>query len=339
MDVRKVALIGGGVIGAGWAARLIENGIDVVMCDPDPEVERKVGEVLANADRAYAKLTMAPRGRRGSIDASPRDVEAAVADADFVQESAPEREDLKIPLFARIDRATRPDVIIASSTSGLLPTPAAVGDGASRAVHGRASVQPGLSPAAGRDLRRRAGPVRRPSSGLPPSTSGSACGRLHVRKEIDGFIADRLMEAMWRESLHLIDEDVATAEELDDAIRFGAGLRWSFMGNFLIYRIAGGEQGMRHFMAQFGPALKLPWTKLEAPELTDELLDKIVAQSDEQAGTPLDPRAGAAARRLPDRGDAGAAGARLGGGAGPQALRRPALRRGPRPSPTSMPST
>ena len=108
---------------------------------------------------------------------------------------------------------------------------------------------------------------------------------LHVRKEIDGFIADRLMEAMWRESLHLIDEDVATAEELDDAIRFGAGLRWSFMGNFLIYRIAGGEQGMRHFMAQFGPALKLPWTKLEAPELTDELLDKIVAQSDEQAGT------------------------------------------------------
>ena len=108
---------------------------------------------------------------------------------------------------------------------------------------------------------------------------------MHVRKEIDGFIADRLMEAMWRESLHLIDEDVATAEELDDAIRFGAGLRWSFMGNFLIYRIAGGEQGMRHFMAQFGPALKLPWTKLEAPELTDGLLDKIVAQSDEQAGS------------------------------------------------------
>ena len=153
---------------------------------------------------------------------------------------------------------------------------------------------------------------------------------LHVRKEIDGFIADRLMEAMWRESLHLIDEDVATAEELDDAIRFGAGLRWSFMGNFLIYRIAGGEQGMRHFMAQFGPALKLPWTKLEAPELTDELLDKIVAQSDEQAGSALDPRAGAAARRLPDRGDAGPAGARLGGGAGPQGLCRPALRRGPR---------
>ena len=162
---------------------------------------------------------------------------------------------------------------------------------------------------------------------------------LHVRKEIDGFIADRLMEAMWRESLHLIDEDVATAEELDDAIRFGAGLRWSFMGNFLIYRIAGGEQGMRHFMAQFGPALKLPWTKLEAPELTDELLDKIVAQSDEQAGDALDPRAGAPARRLPDRGDAGPAGARLGCRAGPQALRRAGSTTRASASPTSTRST
>jgi carnitine 3-dehydrogenase len=106
---------------------------------------------------------------------------------------------------------------------------------------------------------------------------------LHLRKEIDGFIADRLMEALWREALHLVNDDVATAEEIDDAIRFGCGLRWSSMGTFLVYRIAGGEQGMRHFMAQFGPALKLPWTKLEAPELTDALLDKIVVQSDAQA--------------------------------------------------------
>ena len=131
-------------------------------------------------------------------------------------------------------------------------------------------------------------------------------------KEIDGFIADRLMEALWREALHLVNDDVATAEEIDDAIRFGSGLRWSFMGNFLIYRIAGGEQGMRHFMAQFGPALKLPWTKLEAPELTDELLDKIVAPVGRAGRRPLDPRAGAAARRLPGRGDAGPAGAGLG---------------------------
>ena len=106
---------------------------------------------------------------------------------------------------------------------------------------------------------------------------------LHVRKEIDGFIADRLLEALWREALWLVKDGVATTEEIDDAIRFGAGLRWSFMGTFLIYRMAGGEAGMRHFLAQFGPALKLPWTKLEAPELTEALIDAVAEQSDEQA--------------------------------------------------------
>ncbi|MFO1047297.1 MAG: carnitine 3-dehydrogenase [Geminicoccaceae bacterium] len=282
MQVKKAALIGGGVIGAGWAARLVENGIDVVLCDPDPQAERKVGEVLANADRAYAKLTMAPRGRRGSI-AYTTDVEAAVAEADFIQESAPEREDLKIPLFARIDRAARPDVIIASSTSGLLPSRLQ-----SEMAHPeRFTVGHPFNPVYLLPLVEICGGERTSAETKERAAAFYASigmRPLQVRKEIDGFLADRLMEAMWRESLHLIDEGVATAEELDDAIRFGAGLRWSFMGNFLIYRIAGGEQGMRHFMAQFGPALKLPWTKLEAPELTDGLLDRIVAQSDEQAG-------------------------------------------------------
>ena len=105
---------------------------------------------------------------------------------------------------------------------------------------------------------------------------------LHVRKEVPGFIADRLLEAMWRESLHPVNDGVATTGEIDDAIRFGAGMRWSFMGSFLIYTLAGGDAGMRHFMAQFGPALKLPWTKLEAPELTDSLLDAVADGSEVQ---------------------------------------------------------
>ncbi|MBX9643190.1 MAG: thioesterase family protein, partial [Novosphingobium sp.] len=108
---------------------------------------------------------------------------------------------------------------------------------------------------------------------------------LHVRHEIDGFIADRLLEAVWREALWLINDGVATASEIDDAIRFGAGLRWSFMGTFLTYRLAGGEAGMRHFLHQFGPAMEWPWTKLVAPKLTDELIDRVATQSDEQAGT------------------------------------------------------
>ena len=109
---------------------------------------------------------------------------------------------------------------------------------------------------------------------------------LMLSKEIDGFVADRLMEALWREALWMVNDGIATAEEIDDAMRFGPGLLWSFMGTFLVYRIAGGEAGMRHFMAQFGPSLKWPWTKLmDVPELDDVLLEKIVSQSDDQAGT------------------------------------------------------
>jgi carnitine 3-dehydrogenase len=106
---------------------------------------------------------------------------------------------------------------------------------------------------------------------------------LEVRTEIDGFVADRLLEALWREALHLVNDDVATVDEIDRAVCMGPGLRWAFMGSFLTYRLGGGEAGMRHFMAQFGPALKLPWTRLEAPELTEDLIDKVAEQSDAQA--------------------------------------------------------
>jgi carnitine 3-dehydrogenase len=107
---------------------------------------------------------------------------------------------------------------------------------------------------------------------------------LHVRREVPGFIADRLLEALWRESLHLVNDGVATTGEIDDAIRYGAGIRWSFMGSFLTYTLAGGDAGMRHFMSQFGPALKLPWTQLEAPELTEALIDKVVEGTELQLG-------------------------------------------------------
>ena len=188
MDVRKAALVGGGVIGAGWAARLVENGIDVVMCDPDPEAPRKVGEVLANADRAYAKLTMAPRGNRGSI-AFMADVEAAVRDADFVQESAPEREDLKISLLARIDRATRPDVIIASSTSGLLPTRLQ----SAMAQPERFTVGHPFNPVYLLPLVEICGGERTSAETKQAAVAfyeRIGMRPLHVRKEIDGFLAE-----------------------------------------------------------------------------------------------------------------------------------------------------
>ena len=108
---------------------------------------------------------------------------------------------------------------------------------------------------------------------------------LHLKKEIDAHIADRFLEAVWREALWLINDGIATTEEIDNAIRYGFGIRWAQMGLFETYRVAGGEAGMRHFIAQFGPCLSWPWTKLmDVPELTDELVDAIADQSDAQSG-------------------------------------------------------
>ncbi len=146
--------------------------------------------------------------------------------------------------------------------------------------------------------------------------------------EIDGFVADRLLEALWREALWLVNDGVATVSQIDDAIRFGAGLRWSAMGTFLVYRMAGGEAGMRHFMAQFGPALQWPWSKLtDVPELTDELLDRLVAQSDEQAGGTLGAGDRGVARRLPRGGDEGSPRGRVRRRRGRRRIRRRRARR------------
>lgn len=280
-DPQRIGLVGGGVIGAGWAARFLLNGHDAAIYDPDPEIGRKLDTVIGNARRAQASLFpgLSPREGRLTIAAS---VEEAVAGADFVQESLPEREDLKQTVLAAIDRATRPQIVIASSTSGLLPTRLQ----ASMAHPERFVVGHPFNPVYLLPLVEVCGGQKTSEAAKQAAIElYSAIGMrpLHVRKEIDGFIADRLLEALWREALWLVKDGIATTEEIDDAIRFGAGLRWSFMGTFLIYRMAGGEAGMRHFLAQFGPALKLPWTKLEAPELTDELIDLVSAQSDAQA--------------------------------------------------------
>jgi len=278
----RVGLLGGGVIGGGWAARFLLNGHDVDLYDPDPDAPRKVAGMLDNARRAYAKLTLAPLPAEGTLRFAPSPEDAA-AGAEFVQESAPERIELKQELLTAAGRAARPDVVIASSTSGLLPTRLqAEMTGPERFTVGHPFNPVYLLPlvevcggeqTAPATIERAAELYR--SVGMEP---------LHVRTEIDGFVADRLLEALWREALWLVNDGVATVEEIDDAIRYGPGLRWSNMGTFQIYRIAGGEDGVRHFMAQFGPALKWPWTKLtDVPELTDELLDRLERESDEQA--------------------------------------------------------
>jgi len=278
----RVALLGGGVIGGGWAARFLLNGADVDLYDPDPEAPRKVGQMLENARRAYSRFTLAPWPAEGALSFADTPEDAAEA-ADFVQESAPERIDLKRELLAAASHAARPDVVIASSTSGLLPTQLQ----ADMTGPERLTVGHPFNPVYLLPLVELCGGAR-----TSPETIERAADLyrfvgmepLHVRTEIDGFVADRLLEALWREALWLVNDGVATVEEIDDAIRYGPGLRWSIMGTFQIYRIAGGADGVRHFMAQFGPALKWPWTKLtDVPELTEELLDRLERQSDEQA--------------------------------------------------------
>ena len=279
--IRSIGLIGGGVIGAGWAARFALAGYDVRLFDPDPATARKVEVVLGNARRAQQRLLGALLPREGSVTIATS-LADAVANADFIQESLPEIETLKQRVLGEIEAAARPDVVIASSTSGLLPTSLQ----SALAHPERFVVGHPFNPVYLLPLVEVCGGNATTQATKDGATAlYTACGMqpLQVRVEIDGFIADRLLEALWREALWLVNDGVATTAEIDDAIRFGAGLRWSFMGTFLTYRLAGGEAGMRHFLAQFGPALKLPWTKLVACELTDELTDRVAEQSDDQA--------------------------------------------------------
>jgi 3-hydroxyacyl-CoA dehydrogenase/alpha-ketoglutarate-dependent taurine dioxygenase len=277
-----VGLLGGGVIGGGWAARFLLNGVDVKVFDPDPEAPRKVDEMLANARRATRALVTGPLPEVGTLTFVPT-VADAVGGVDFVQESGPERLELKQELLAAADAAADSSVVFGSSTSGLLPTKLQAGmQHPERLVVGHPFNPVYLLPL----VEVCGGEHTAPTAVARAVDVYRAVGMrpLSLDAEIDGFVADRLLEALWREALWLVRDGFATVEQVDDAIRFGAGLRWSAMGTFLVYRIAGGEAGMRHFMAQFGPALQWPWSRLtDVPELTDELLDRLVAQSDEQA--------------------------------------------------------
>ncbi|MCW5220361.1 L-carnitine dehydrogenase [Verminephrobacter aporrectodeae subsp. tuberculatae] len=283
VDIRTFAAIGAGVIGSGWVARALAHGLDVLAWDPAPGAEKQLRENLANAWPALERVGL----RAGASQARLRFVDtlaACVADADFIQESAPERAELKRALHEQIGLAARPDALISSSTSGLLPT-----DFYARTAHPeRCMVGHPFNPVYLLPLVEVLGGERTAPAALEAAQQVyRALGMrpLHVRKEVPGFIADRLLEALWREALHLVNDGVATTGEIDDAIRFGAGIRWSFMGSFLSYTLAGGDAGMRHFMQQFGPALELPWTRLVAPQLSAELIERVVDGSTQQLGT------------------------------------------------------
>ena len=252
--ISRAACIGGGVIGGGWIARFLLAGIDVKVFDPHPEAERIVGEVLANAERAYGLLTNAPLPPRGRLTFCAS-VAEAVSDAEWVQESVPERLDLKHRVLAEIDAAAPASALIGSSTSGLKPS-----DLQQAMTHPeRLFVAHPYNPVYLLPLVEIVG-----GSATAPATLAQAKEVLEtigmkgvvIAREIEAFVGDRLLEALWREALWLIKDDICDVETLDDVIRYSFGLRWAQMGLFQTYRIAGGEAGMRHFLAQFGPCLQ-----------------------------------------------------------------------------------
>ena len=279
--VRTLGLLGTGVIGGGWAARALHFGIDVIAADVKPEMEDWIRGAVANAEPALARLTFAPLPPKGRLSFTT-DLHAMAARADFIQENIPEQLALKQRMLAEVSRGAPPEVVIASSTSGLTPTDLQ----RDMVAPERFLVAHPFNPVYLLPLVELVGGAQTAPAAIDAAAEFMTYIGMHalrVRREVPGHLTDRLQEAIWREILHMVDEGVATTGELDDSIVYGPGLRWAAMGTNMIYHLAGGESGMRHMLEQFGPALKWPWTKLEAPELTPSLIDKMVAGTQAQA--------------------------------------------------------
>ena len=280
-QVRTFAIVGAGVIGAGWAARALAHGLDVVAWDVAADWQANLRRAVANAWPALEEMGLFPGASQERLHCA-ESLQSACQAADFVQESAPERIDLKRRLLAEVDAATPAAAIIASSTSGLLPTELQADcQHPERIVVGHPFNPVYLLP-----LVEVLGGARSAAANVERAMRIYAelgMKPLKVRAEVPGFLSDRLLEALWREALHLINEDVANTEELDAAIVYGPGLRLAFMGICLAFHLGGGERGMRDFMRQFGPTLELPWTKLKAPPLTEALIEKVAQGTERQA--------------------------------------------------------
>lgn len=286
-DVRTVVCVGAGVIGGGWVAYFLARGYRVVAWDPAPDAEARLRHLVGAAWPALTELGLAEGASIDNLTYEP-DLATACAQADFVQESAPEDLELKRTLLADIDAATPPGVVISSSTSGY-----GMSEMQDRCAHPERTVvghpfnPPYLIPlvevVGGRSTSEDAVEWTADFFRL----AGKSV--IRMQREVPGFVANRLQEALWREALHMVNAGEATVEEIDLSITDGPGLRWAFMGPMLTFHLAGGQGGMAHMLDHFGPSLLSPWTRLEAPELTPQLRDAVVAGcDDEAAGRTID---------------------------------------------------
>jgi carnitine 3-dehydrogenase len=275
-EVRHVAVIGTGTIGASWAAFFLSRGLRVTASDPAPQAEALLRRFI---DTAWPVLTQL----RAKTAAPPQDAlafcaepETAVAEADFVQENAPERETVKQALLARIDAVLPSEVIIASSSSGLLISRLQAGcRHPERCVIGHPFNPPHLIP-----LVEVVGGERTAPAAIDRALAFyKAIGKrpIHIRREVAGHVANRLQAALWREAVHLVAAGVASVADVDAAISEGPGLRWAWMGPHLTFHLAGGTGGMTHFLEQLGPPLESWWGDLGEPRLSPQIGQALIA--------------------------------------------------------------
>lgn len=283
MSVTKVAVIGAGTIGASWAAYFLSRGLDVTASDPAPNAEAFARDYVANAWPALQRLGAVVAGATPERLHFERDPKKAVAGAGFVQESGPEREDMKIALFAELDAALPPETIIASSSSGLLISRIqSKCRHPERCVLGHPFNPPHLIPL----VEVVGGKETSPQTIERTLAFYRAIGKhpIHIKKEVSGHVANRLQAALWREAVHLVASGVASVADVDAAITYGPGLRWPIYGPHLTFHLAGGVGGMEHFLKHLLVPMQSWWGDLGDPEMTAEVQRRIVEGVAEEAG-------------------------------------------------------
>ena len=280
-SIKKVAVIGTGVIGAGWIIRCLAHNKIVYAFDKDPKLKNSLIKEIKRTWPFVKKLF-----KKNKLNLKNfyyfTSLEKTLKDAEFIQECATENYALKTKLMSTIGNYAKPNAIISSSSSGLLPTRIySKCKNPQRSLIGHPFNPVYLLPAV------EIVPGKKTSSKYLNQAKNFyksiSMNPIMVKKELPGYLSDRLQEALWREGLHIINEGYATTEDLDRAIEDGPGLRWSLMGTFLTFHLAGGKAGMKHMLEQFGPALKLPWTKLKAPKLTKNLSSRIISGTKNQS--------------------------------------------------------
>jgi 3-hydroxyacyl-CoA dehydrogenase len=276
--VERVAVVGAGTIGASWATLFLARGLDVAVHDPGPDAKTRVRGFIARAWPTMARLGLAP-------DADPErmrfheDPAEAVRDVAFVQESGPENLAAKQALYARMEQGLAADTIVASSTSGLLPSDLQGGRiGPERYLVGHPFNPPHLMPL----VEVVGGRATDPAVLDWAAAFYQAVGKrpIKIRREVPGHVANRMQVALYREAIHLVLEGVASLEDVDAAIAYGPGLRWAIMGPHVLHHLAGGEGGMRHQLEHIGPGIEEWWNDAGRPDLTPEVINRLVEAFD-----------------------------------------------------------